>query len=128
MYPENLKYTESHQWIRVEEGVGTVGITHYGQEKMGNIVYVELPEKGREVKKGESFSTLELVKAVFGVPSPVSGKITEVNKSLEDDPSLINKDPYNRGWLVKIKISDHSELDLLLTSGDYENVVKEEID
>ena len=128
MYPENLKYTESHQWIRVEEGVGTVGITHYGQEKMGNIVYVELPEKGREVKKGESFSTLELVKAVFDVPSPVSGKITEVNKSLEDDPSLINKDPYNRGWLVKIKISDHSELDLLLTSGDYENVVKEEID
>ena len=128
MYPENLKYTESHQWIRVEEGVGTVGITHYGQEKMGNIVYVELPEKGREVKKGESFSTLESVKAVFGVPSPVSGKITEVNKSLEDDPSLINKDPYNRGWLVKIKISDHSELDLLLTSGDYENVVKEEID
>jgi len=128
MYPENLKYTESHQWIRVEEGVGTVGITHYGQEKMGNIVYVELPEKGREVKKGESFSTLESVKAVFGVPSPVSGRITEVNKSLEDDPSLINKDPYNRGWLVKIKISDHSELDLLLTSGDYENVVKEEID
>jgi len=128
MYPENLKYTESHQWIRVEEGVGTVGITHYGQEKMGNIVYVELPEKGREVKKGESFSTLESVKAVFDVPSPVSGKITEVNKSLEDDPSLINKDPYNRGWLVKIKISDHSELDLLLTSGDYENVVKEEID
>jgi len=108
--------------------VGTVGITHYGQEKMGNIVYVELPEKGREVKKGESFSTLESVKAVFGVPSPVSGRITEVNKSLEDDPSLINKDPYNRGWLVKIKISDHSELDLLLTSGDYENVVKEEID
>ncbi|HHF98615.1 MAG TPA: glycine cleavage system protein GcvH [Candidatus Aerophobetes bacterium] len=128
MYPEILKYTESHQWIRVEEGVGTVGITHYGQEKMGNIVYVELPEKGREVKKGESFSTLESVKAVFGVPSPVSGRITEVNKSLEDDPSLINKDPYNRGWLVKIKISDHSELDLLLTSGDYENVVKEEID
>jgi len=128
MYPENLKYTESHQWIRVEEGVGTVGITHYGQEKMGNIVYVELPEKGREVKKGESFSILESVKAVFDVPSPVSGKITEVNKSLEDDPSLINKDPYNRGWLVKIKISDHSELDLLLTSGDYENVVKEEID
>jgi len=128
MYPENLKYTESHQWIRVEEGVGTVGITHYGQEKMGNIVYVELPEKGREVKKGESFSTLESVKAVFDVPSPVSGKITEVNKSLEDDPSLINKDPYNRGWLVKIKISDPSELDLLLTSGDYENVVKEEID
>jgi len=105
MYPADLKYLDSHQWLRVEDEVGTIGITGYGQEEMG-------------------VSTLESAKAVFDVPSPVSGEIVEINEKLEDDPSLINKDPYGSGWLVKVKISDFSELDGLLTSEQYENLVK----
>jgi len=124
MYPADLKYLDSHQWLRVENEVGTIGITGYGQEEMGEILYVELPQKGKKIKQKESLSTLESAKAVFDVPSPVSGEIVEINEKLEDDPSLINKDPYGSGWLVKVKISDFSELDGLLTSEQYENLVK----
>ena len=124
--PVNLKYLSSHQWVRLEGNVGTVGITEYGQEKMGDILYVELPQKGKKVKQKDSFCTLESVKAVFDVPSPVSGEIIEVNNKLKDDPSFINKDPYGEGWLVKIKLSDPSELDLLLGASEYEKVVEKE--
>lgn len=123
-YPNNLRYLDSHQWIKVEENTGTVGVTQYGQEKMGDILYVELPEKGKRVKQKESFCTLESAKAVFDVPSPVSGEVIEVNEKLNDDPSYVNKDPYGEGWFVKIRILEPSELDLLLTSSEYEKVVE----
>lgn len=124
MYPADFKYLDSHQWLKVEGEVGTIGITHYGQKEMGEILYVELPRKGKGIKQKETLSTLESVKAAFDVPSPVSGEIVEVNEKLEDDPSLVNKDPYGSGWLVKVKISDFSELDSLLTSQQYENLIK----
>ncbi|HIE56545.1 MAG TPA: glycine cleavage system protein GcvH [Chromatiaceae bacterium] len=124
MYPVDLKYLDSHQWLKVEGEVGTIGITDYGQKEMGEILYVELPRKGERIKQKETFSTLESVKAAFDVPSPVSGEIVEVNEKLEDDPSLVNRDPYGSGWLVKVKISDFSELDSLLTSQQYENLIK----
>jgi len=111
MYPDELRYLDSHQWIKVENDVGVIGITQYGQEKMGEILYVELPSKGRKIVQKESFSTLESVKAAFDVPSPVSGEILEVNQKLNQDPSLVNKDPYGEGWLVKVKIFEPSELD-----------------
>ena len=95
-----------------------------GQEKMGEILYVELPSKGRKIVQKESFSTLESVKAAFDVPSPVSGEILEVNQKLNQDPSLVNKDPYGEGWLVKVKIFEPSELDSLLTSSEYEKIVE----
>ncbi len=124
MYPDELRYLDSHQWIKVENDVGVIGITQYGQEKMGEILYVELPSKGRKIVQKESFSTLESVKAAFDVPSPVSGEILEVNQKLNQDPSLVNKDPYGEGWLVKVKIFEPSELDSLLTSSEYEKIVE----
>jgi len=124
LYPDELRYLDSHQWIKVENDVGVIGITQYGQEKMGEILYVELPSKGRKIVQKESFSTLESVKAAFDVPSPVSGEILEVNQKLNQDPSLVNKDPYGEGWLVKVKIFEPSELDSLLTSSEYEKIVE----
>jgi len=124
MYPDELRYLDSHQWIKVENDVGVIGITQYGQEKMGEILYVELPSEGRKIVQKESFSTLESVKAAFDVPSPVSGEILEVNQKLNQDPSLVNKDPYGEGWLVKVKIFEPSELDSLLTSSEYEKIVE----
>ena len=126
MYPPDLKYLDSHQWIRVEREIGTVGITSFGQEKMGEVVYVELPEKGKKVKQKEYFSIIESAKAAFDVPSPVSGEIIEINEKLEDDPSLVNRDPYGEGWLVKIKLSDLSEVESLLTSEQYQKLIEKE--
>ncbi len=126
MYPPDLKYLDSHQWIRVEGEIGTVGITSFGQEKMGEVVYVELPEKGKKVKQKEYFSIIESAKAAFDVPSPVSGEIIEINEKLEDDPSLVNRDPYGEGWLVKIKLSDLSEVESLLTSEQYQKLIEKE--
>ena len=124
MHPAHLKYLESHQWLKVEGVVGVVGITHYGQEQMGDIVYVELPQQGKKVKHKESFCTLESVKAAFDVPSPVSGEIAEINEKLNEDPSLINKDPHGEGWLAKVKISNPSEVDELLSSSAYEELLE----
>ena len=126
MYPPDLKYLDSHQWIRVEGEIGTVGITSFGQEKMGEVVYVELPEKGKKVKQKEYFSIIESAKAAFDVPSPVSGEIIEINEKLEDDPSLVNRDPYGEGWLVKIKLSDLSEVESLLTLEQYQKLIEKE--
>jgi len=126
MYPANLKYVESHQWIKLEEDIVTIGITKYGQEKMGDIVYVELPPKGKELKRGEPLCTMESVKAALDIASPVSGEIIEVNEKLSEDPSLVNKDSYGEGWLVKMKISDPSELDSLLAHTEYENLLEKE--
>ncbi len=123
-FPENLKYTKEHEWIRVEDNqIGVVGITDYAQSELGDIVYVELPQIGKVVKQLESFGTIEAVKAVSDLFSPVSGEIIEVNEKLKDSPDLINKDPYGEGWIIKIKISDLKELGNLLSVEDYKKLI-----
>lgn len=123
-FPENLKYTKEHEWIRVEDDqIGVVGITDYAQSELGDIVYVELPQTGKVVKQLEPFGTIEAVKAVSDLFSPVSGEVIEVNERLKDSPDLINKDPYGEGWIIKIKINDLKELNNLLSAEDYKKLI-----
>ena len=117
--PENLKYTKDHEWILVEGAVGTVGITDHAQGEMGDVVFVELPAVGKTVKQGESFGTIEAVKAVSDLYAPASGVIAEVNKDLTGNPELVNKDPYGKGWMVKIRIAAPAELTALLDAAGY---------
>lgn len=126
MIPKELKYSSEHEWIRVEGNIGTVGITSYAQEQLGDIVFVELPETGKEVNKMEAVAVVESVKAASDIYTPVSGRITEVNEELNDSPSLINEDPYGKGWIFKIELRDPRELDELLSAEEYEKLTKEE--
>ncbi|MBU1633270.1 glycine cleavage system protein GcvH [bacterium] len=121
--PENLKYTNDHEWALVEEDVATVGITEYAAGELGDVVYVELPEVGATAAKGDSIGTIEAVKTVADIYSPLSGEIIEVNGALNDNSELINKDPFGEGWIVKIKLSDSSELSELLSHEDYKKLV-----
>ena len=125
MYPEDLKYLDTHQWIKVEGDVGKVGITWYGQEQLGEILLVELPQVGEEITHQKTFATVESSKTAFEVPSPVSGKVIEINAQLEENPSLINKDPYGNGWMIKVEISQPKEIDTLLTAQEYKELVEE---
>jgi glycine cleavage system H protein len=121
--PENLKYTEEHEWISVDGDIATVGITDYAQGELGDIVFVELPDIGFETKKMEPFGTIEAVKAVSDMFAPVSGEVTEVNEKLSDEPEIINKDPYGEGWFIKIKLADSEELESLLSAEDYKDKI-----
>ncbi len=120
---KDLLYTEEHEWVAVEDGVATVGITDYAQGELGDVVFVELPAVGTEVKQAESFGTIEAVKAVSDLFAPVSGQVVEINELLADQPELVNKDPYVDGWMIKIKISDPSELTSLLNADAYKNKI-----
>lgn len=124
--PSDLKYSREHEWIRVEGNLATIGITDYAQEELGDIVNVELPDEGDEIHKDEAFGAVESVKASSEVFSPVSGKIVEVNEPLLDAPEMINEDPYDEGWMVKIELSDSSELEELMDAAAYEQYIKEE--
>ena len=117
--PDDLKYTEDHEWIRVDGETGTIGITDYAQGELGDVVFVELPEAGRELKKGDSFGTIEAVKSVSDLYSPVTGTVAEVNGELASTPELVNKDPYGEGWMVKITLGDRAELEALLDAAAY---------
>jgi len=117
--PDNVKFASSHEWITTSEDIATVGISHHAQEELSDIVFVELPEVGREVEKGESIAVVESVKAASDIYAPASGEITEVNNALEDDPAKVNADAFGEGWLFKIKLSDTSELDSLLMPEAY---------
>ena len=121
--PAELKYTKEHEWIKVDGNIVVVGITDYAQGELGDIVFVELPSVGTEVKAMEPFGTIEAVKAVSDLFSPVSGKITEINPALEDDPMVINRDPYGEGWMIKVEIGDPAELDGLLNGEAYEKLI-----
>lgn len=122
--PADLKYTQEHEWIRDnEDGTITVGITDFAQSELGDIVFVELEPEGFEFDKDEVFGTVEAVKTVSELFAPVSGEIIEVNEELEDDPELVNNQPYKSGWMVKIKIADASQLDDLLSADEYEEVI-----
>ena len=125
-FPKDLKYTKDHEWARVEGDAAAVGITDYAQDKLGSIVFVELPPIGKSVKKGETVVTVDSVKAVAEVYSPLSGEVEETNESLKDIPEMINQDPYGQGWMVKIKVSDPSELVALLTPEAYQAFVADE--
>ena len=126
MYPDDLKYTDTHQWARIEGDIATIGITDYAQDQMGDLVYVELPEVGEEVNAGAPFGQVESVKAVSDVQSPVSGEITEINEALVDTPETANRAPYGEGWLIKVRMSDKSELDSLLDSAAYQELLAKE--
>jgi len=122
---DNLFFSESHEWVKVEEDEAYIGISDYAQKELGDIVFVELPEVGDTVTAGESFGTIEAVKAVEDLNSPVSGEIIEVNNELEDHPELINQSPLEDGWIIKIKLSDASELEELMDEETYNKMVEE---
>jgi glycine cleavage system H protein len=121
--PDDLQYTRSHEWVRAEDGTVTIGITDHAQEELGDVVFVELPDVGDTIGAGDSFGTVESVKAVSDLYTPVGGEVVEVNSSLEDAPEKINDDPYGEGWIVKLSTSEEADL---LSSEEYEKVVEEE--
>jgi glycine cleavage system H protein len=123
LIPEDLKYTKEHEWIRVEENIGTVGITDFAQSELGDIVFIDLKKDITEVKQGEVFGTVEAVKTVSDLYAPVSGKIIEFNSNLESQAEVINKDPYGEGWMIKIEISNPAELDNLLDANAYRSLI-----
>jgi glycine cleavage system H protein len=119
-YPSDYRYTNEHEWVRVEGDVATVGITDYAQHELGDVVYVEMPKPGAKLKAGESLGTVESVKAVSDIYAPVSGEVTEVNSALADTPEAINKDPHGKAWLVKLKLANSSEVAKLMNAAAYE--------
>ena len=121
--PAGLNYTEEHEWIRVEGDEAVVGITDYAQSQLGDIVFVECETVGDELKAGETFGTIEAVKTVSDLYLPASGEVLEFNEALEDQPELVNKDPYGEGWIVKIKLNDKAELDGLLSADAYKAII-----
>lgn len=123
-FPDDLKYTQEHEWVRNNgDGTVTIGITDFAQGELGDIVFVELEAEGSDFGKDDIFGTVEAVKTVSELFAPVSGEIIEINDALEDDPELVNSDPYGDGWMVKMKLSDSSELDDLLSAADYKEIV-----
>ena len=124
--PDNLHYSKDHEWVRVESGVAVIGITDHAQEQLGDVVYVELPKPGETFSANESFGSVESVKAVSEIFTPVSGEIAEFNESLNDEPEKVNKDPYGDGWMIKVKMSTPGEVDSLLTAAEYEDFTKAE--
>lgn len=125
MYPAGYRYTQDHEWINIEGSVGTIGITDYAQQELGDVVFVELPAAGTKVKAGQSFGTVESVKAVSEIFSPVSGEVTETNAALADSPEKINQDPHGSAWLVKIRLADSNEVFSLMDAAAYEAHVAE---
>jgi glycine cleavage system H protein len=121
--PQDLKYTEEHEWILLEDDVATVGVTDYAQSELGDVVFVELPDVGDLVQQMEPFGTIEAVKTVTDLFAPLSGDVVEVNTLLEENSHLINEDPYGEGWILKIKISDPLEAENLMTAEDYEKLI-----
>jgi len=120
---ETLKYTKDHEWIRLEGTIGVIGITDYAQGELGDIVFVEVPPVGRKVEAGQVFGTVEAVKAVSDLYSPVTGEVVEVNKEIQDSPELVNKEPFERGWMIKVKIENEAELASLLDLAAYKALI-----
>ena len=123
MDPENLRYTKEHEWVRVEGDTGTIGITFHAQKELGDIVYVDLPKPGTLIQQKTTIGSVESVKAVSDIYTPVSGEVIEVNGQLAESPEILNKDPYGSGWLVKIKLSEPDEAAKLLTAAEYQAYV-----
>jgi len=124
--PESLHYSKDHEWVRVEGDLAVIGITDHAQEQLGDVVYVELPKPGESFAANESFGSVESVKAVSEIFTPVSGEVAEVNESLNDEPEKVNKDPYTDGWMIKMTMKSAGEVDSLLTAAEYEDFTKAE--
>ena len=122
-FPENLKYTKDHEWISVQGKIGTIGVTDYAQGELGDVVFIDIDPNKKDIKSGESFGTIEAVKTVSDIYAPCSGKIIEINKDLQTHPEKVNTDPYGFGCMVKIEISDPSELNSLLDSKAYKSLI-----
>lgn len=122
-YPEDLRYTKEHEWVRTEGDIGTIGITDHAQKELGDIVYVDLPKVGARIEQGKSLGSVESVKAVSDIYSPVSGEVAEVNESLAQAPEKLNQDPHGAAWLVKLRLSAPDEVKHLLSAADYQNYV-----
>lgn len=124
-FPTNVKYTNEHEWVRIEGDKAYVGITDYAQSQLGDIIFVDIPTEGETLEKGETFGSIEVVKTVSDLFLPIGGEILEVNPALEENPELVNKDPYGEGWIVKIKPTDASEADDLLDAEAYKQLINE---
>ena len=124
--PDDLHYSKDHEWVRVEGDLAIIGITDYAQNSLGDVVYVELPKAGEEFAANESFGSVESVKAVSELFSPVSGAVVEVNQTLNDEPEKVNGDPYGEGWMIRVRMSSPGEVDSLLTAAEYEDFTKAE--
>jgi len=121
--PTDRRYTKEHEWVRVENDLGTVGITDYAQDQLGDIVYLDLPSLGTQVKQLDKLGEIESVKAVSDLYSPVSGEVAEVNQEISDKPELVNQSPYDEGWLVRVRLADPAEVDNLLTAEQYDELI-----
>jgi len=126
MYPSDYRYTKEHEWIQVNGDAGTVGITDYAQHELGDVVFVELPKVGAKFQAGQAFGTVESVKAVSEIYSPISGEVTEVNGSLANEPEKINKDPHGAAWLIKLKLANPQEVSALMDAAAYQAYISEE--
>ena len=126
MFPEDLKYCKNHSWVKVEGENGRIGLTNHAQEQLSDIVFVELPETGKEVSSMNPFGSIESVKATMDLITPVSGEVTEVNESLNDQPEKVNQDPYGEGWMVVVKLKDPGEIDSLMSASDYKTFAETE--
>lgn len=122
IFPDKLKYTKDHEWVHVEGTTGTIGVTDYAQSELGDVVFVDITDTS-EVKQGEAFGTIEAVKTVSDIYAPLSGKVVEVNRAIQDSPEVINKDPYGEGWIMKIEIKDMNELSNLMDAEAYRAMV-----
>jgi len=122
-FPENLKYTTEHEWVRIEGKFGWIGITDYAQGELGDVVFIEIPAVGTKIEKGKAFGTIEAVKAVSDLFAPVDGEIVEVNAEVKDHPEVVNKDTYGNGWMVKITIADVNQVNALLDVGAYKTLI-----
>lgn len=121
--PKDLMYTNDHEWVKFEDNIVTIGITDFAQGELGDIIFVELPEVGKEIEKAEAFGTIEAVKTVSDLVSPVTGKVVEINNEIEDSPEFVNEDCYGKGWFVKIELDDLSAKDELLSAEDYQGII-----
>ena len=121
--PDNLKYTKDHEWVKVDGNIATIGITDFAQGELGDIVFIDIDTEGEELENEEVFGTIEAVKTVSDLFMPISAEVLEFNEDLEDSPENINTDPYNKGWIIKVNISDTSELDALLSAEQYRNLI-----
>jgi glycine cleavage system H protein len=121
--PDNLQYTKDHEWVKIEDNTATIGITDFAQGELGDIVYVEIETEGETLSLGDTFGTVEAVKTVSDLFMPLSGKVTEINEALEDNPEIINEDPYEKGWMIKVAINGDSGLDQLLKSDAYKELI-----
>ena len=126
MTPEDSKYAKSHEYVHMEGGIGTVGITDYAQKELGDVVFVELPQVGTQLEAGDELGSIESVKAVSELFAPVSGEVVEINETLAEKPELVNTDPYGDGWMIRIRVSDTSELDDLMNAEEYEEYCETE--